>query len=65
MRWAWVRAVETGSFLALCLCIFVAGKTIQTVALIAFLMEVKNNKGPFMITVPLSTMSNWANEFAR
>lgn len=37
----------------------------QTVSLIAYLMEVKGNKGPFMVTVPLSTLSNWANEFTR
>ena len=41
------------------------GKTVQTVALICYLMETKRNPGPFMVTVPLSTMSNWANEFAR
>ena len=37
--------------------------TAQTVALIAYLMETKKNTGPFMVTVPLSTMSNWSNEF--
>lgn len=42
----------------------VQGKTVQTIALIAYLMEVKKVAGPYMITVPLSTMSNWANEFA-
>ena len=40
------------------------GKTVQTIALIAHLMEKKGVAGPYMITVPLSTMSNWANEFA-
>ena len=41
------------------------GKTVQTITLLAYLMEHKRNAGPFMVTVPLSTMSNWANEFAR
>eukprot|EP01138_Halocafeteria_seosinensis_P010273 gb/GECG01010491.1/.p1 GENE.gb/GECG01010491.1/~~gb/GECG01010491.1/.p1 ORF type:complete len:634 (+),score=86.20 gb/GECG01010491.1/:1-1902(+) len=41
------------------------GKTIQAVALLCYLMEVKNNKGPFLVCVPLSTMSNWYNEFCR
>ena len=40
------------------------GKTVQTIALVAHLMEAKGIAGPYMITVPLSTMSNWANEFA-
>jgi SNF2 family DNA or RNA helicase len=39
------------------------GKTIQTISLLCYLMEFKNNMGPFLIVVPLSTMSNWANEF--
>lgn len=41
------------------------GKTIQTIALIAYLMEKKGNNGPFLIIVPLSTMSNWTMEFER
>jgi superfamily II DNA or RNA helicase len=41
------------------------GKTIQTISLLAHLMERKNNKGPFFVCVPLSTLSNWKNEFAR
>ena len=41
------------------------GKTVQTIGLFAHLIEAKRNAGPFMVTVPLSTMSNWANEFAR
>ncbi|CAH1772648.1 unnamed protein product [Owenia fusiformis] len=39
------------------------GKTIQTIALITYLMEAKNNKGPYLIIVPLSTLSNWMLEF--
>eukprot|EP01034_Spumella_vulgaris_P021763 gene21763-27819_t len=39
------------------------GKTIQTIALLAYLMEYKHNNGPFLIVVPLSTLSNWVNEF--
>ena len=42
---------------------FIAGKTIQTIALLSYLMEVKHNNGPFLIVVPLSTLSNWVNEF--
>ncbi len=41
------------------------GKTIQTIALITYLMERKKVNGPFLIIVPLSTISNWVNEFLR
>ncbi len=39
------------------------GKTIQTIALFAYLIEKKANFGPFLIVVPLSTLSNWKMEF--
>ena len=41
------------------------GKTIQTIALIAYLMEYKQLRGPFLVIVPLATLSNWQLEFAR
>lgn len=41
------------------------GKTIQTIALIAYLIECKGLKGPFLVIVPLATLSNWQLEFAR
>eukprot|EP01041_Mallomonas_annulata_P001914 gene1914-3715_t len=41
------------------------GKTIQTIALLAYLMEFKHNNGPYLIVVPLSTLSNWVNEFSK
>ena len=41
------------------------GKTIQTIALITYLIEKKKNNGPYLIIVPLSTMSNWMMEFER
>ncbi|CDI80581.1 SNF2 family N-terminal domain-containing protein, putative, partial [Eimeria acervulina] len=41
------------------------GKTIQTIALLAYLKEFKNNAGPHLIIVPLSTLSNWADELQR
>merc|ERR1719266_2654907 len=39
------------------------GKTIQTIALVTYLMEKKRNMGPYLIIVPLSTLSNWMLEF--
>ncbi|KAI0063151.1 hypothetical protein BV25DRAFT_1824711 [Artomyces pyxidatus] len=41
------------------------GKTIQTISLITFLIEVKRERGPFLVIVPLSTMTNWSGEFAK
>lgn len=41
------------------------GKTIQTISLLAYLMEKKKNMGPFLVIVPLSTVSNWKDEFDR
>eukprot|EP00124_Ichthyophonus_hoferi_P002954 Ihof_evm1s228 gene=Ihof_evmTU1s228 len=41
------------------------GKTIQTIALLSYLLQKKNTQGPFLITVPLSTMTNWQCEFAK
>ncbi|VDO93159.1 unnamed protein product, partial [Soboliphyme baturini] len=39
------------------------GKTIQTIALLSYLIAVKHVTGPFLIIVPLSTLSNWVMEF--
>lgn len=40
------------------------GKTVQAISMIAFLKE-NNVSGPFLIAAPLSTVSNWVDEFAR
>lgn len=40
------------------------GKTIQIIAFIAWLQE-NNIHGPILILGPLSTVSNWVNEFAK
>lgn len=39
------------------------GKTIQSISLITYLIEVKKWSGPFLVIVPLSTMTNWNVEF--
>ncbi len=41
------------------------GKTIQTIALFSYIMENKKNFGPFLVVVPLTTLSNWMIEFER
>lgn len=40
------------------------GKTIQLISFLAFLREQGTN-GPFLILGPLSTVSNWVNEFKK
>ena len=39
------------------------GKTIQTISLIALLREQEDYLGPHLIIAPLSTLSNWLDEF--
>ena len=41
------------------------GKTIQTIALVSYLMEEKQQLGPYLIIVPLSTLTNWQLEFEK
>jgi ATP-dependent DNA helicase len=40
------------------------GKTVQTISFLAFLRE-KKSYGPFLVAAPLSTTSNWVEEFRR
>uniref|UniRef100_A0A1J3DNP1 DNA helicase n=1 Tax=Noccaea caerulescens TaxID=107243 RepID=A0A1J3DNP1_NOCCA len=40
------------------------GKTIQTISLIAYLLENKNVPGPYLIVAPKAVLPNWVNEFA-
>jgi len=41
------------------------GKTIQTISLIALLREKENYLGPHLIIAPVSTLSNWIEEFEK
>ncbi|CAE6467441.1 unnamed protein product [Rhizoctonia solani] len=41
------------------------GKTIQTISLISFLIERKKLHGPYLVIVPLSTLTNWTLEFGK
>lgn len=41
------------------------GKTIQSISLITYLIEAKRIPGPFLVIVPLSTLTNWNLEFER
>ncbi|KAK9462202.1 SNF2 family N-terminal domain-containing protein [Lipomyces oligophaga] len=41
------------------------GKTIQTISLITYLIEIKQQPGPYLVIVPLSTLTNWTLEFEK
>ncbi|KAI0462242.1 hypothetical protein LJB42_004330 [Komagataella kurtzmanii] len=41
------------------------GKTIQSISLIAYLIEYKQEYGKFLVIVPLSTITNWTMEFEK
>jgi len=41
------------------------GKTLQSICILGYMMEYKNIRGPHIVLVPKSTLSNWMNEFAR
>lgn len=40
------------------------GKTLQSISILAYMLEFKKVTGPHLIIVPKSTLSNWINEFA-
>ncbi len=41
------------------------GKTIQSISLISYLIETKRQRGPYLVIVPLSTLTNWTLEFEK
>ena len=41
------------------------GKTLQTISLLAYLLERKQERGPHLVLVPKATVSNWMREFDR
>ncbi|KAI1082347.1 SNF2-family ATP dependent chromatin remodeling factor snf21 [Whalleya microplaca] len=41
------------------------GKTIQTISLVTYLIERKQQQGPYLVIVPLSTLTNWNLEFEK
>lgn len=40
------------------------GKTVQTVAFLSYLFHQMNQYGPFLVIVPLSTITAWQSQFA-
>jgi SNF2-related domain/HMG-box domain/DNA-binding domain len=41
------------------------GKTLQSISILVYMLEYRNDTGPHLIIVPKSTLSNWMNELAR
>lgn len=41
------------------------GKTLQSIAMLVYMLECQLVTGPHLIIVPKSTLSNWMNEFKR
>lgn len=41
------------------------GKTLQTISVLAYFLEYENVRGPHIVLVPKSTLSNWLAEFER
>ncbi|KAJ3072446.1 hypothetical protein HDU98_003571 [Podochytrium sp. JEL0797] len=41
------------------------GKTIQTISLITYLIEHKKQVGPYLVIIPLATVTNWTLEFEK
>ncbi|KAI9264457.1 SNF2 family N-terminal domain-containing protein [Sporodiniella umbellata] len=41
------------------------GKTVQSISLLAYLAEVHNIWGPFLVIAPASTLHNWQQEFTK
>ncbi|KAJ7189805.1 hypothetical protein O6H91_Y529900 [Diphasiastrum complanatum] len=41
------------------------GKTVQSVSMLGFLQYTQQIYGPFLVVVPLSTLTNWAKEFRK
>ncbi|CAM6102358.1 unnamed protein product [Calypogeia fissa] len=41
------------------------GKTVQSVSMLGFLQYSQQIHGPFLVVVPLSTITNWAKEFRK
>ena len=42
-----------------------AGKTLQSISLLAYLKGVRGVRGPHLVLTPLSTLGNWHREFTR
>eukprot|EP00746_Dinoflagellata_sp_MGD_P000750 gnl/MRDRNA2_/MRDRNA2_101364_c0_seq1.p1 gnl/MRDRNA2_/MRDRNA2_101364_c0~~gnl/MRDRNA2_/MRDRNA2_101364_c0_seq1.p1 ORF type:complete len:831 (+),score=203.70 gnl/MRDRNA2_/MRDRNA2_101364_c0_seq1:112-2493(+) len=41
------------------------GKTVQSISLLLYVQDVKNDRGPHLIVAPKSTLSHWQSEFKK
>lgn len=53
------------SFFDCLLCVFVVSYLVYLMWLLSFLQNAQHIHGPFLVVVPLSTLSNWAKEFKK
>lgn len=51
--------------LSLASCLLILGKTVQSIALLAYLSESQSVAGPHLVVASKSTVSNWMNELQR
>src|ERR1700744_5922418 len=63
MRWVWERSVsgrplKTSSISS-------SDQTVQSISLLAYLAEVHDIWGPFLVIAPSSTLHNWQQEITR
>ena len=54
---------EPSAVLTLCVAPQGLGKTIQVIALLAYLAESRGVPGPFLVAAPASVLPNWEAEF--
>lgn len=65
MRWAWVSSLASQLHSCGHCTKPPPGKTIQVISLIALLREQEQYYGPHLVMAPLSTLSNWQDEFQK
>ena len=61
MKW-FVRILD---ILITCYIVQGLGKTLQTIALLGYMIKMRGIPGPHIIIAPKSTLSNWMSEFRR
>lgn len=72
-RWGWVRRRGRGGVASALVLSSPprhpphssAGKTLQSISLLAYTQEYLGSDGPHLVLVPKSTLGNWITEFGR
>lgn len=61
----WVVSVLPIAAVRILLNMPTVGKTVQSVAFLSYLFHDRNHFGPFLVVVPLSTITAWQQQFAK